>query len=191
MDESYHHKEQTALNGSGNFYPDSILKGNSNAESSKKYIEKRSKNSNEKKSKQKKQKNTKHFCCLKCKSVPIFEFKIKTEVYYICKCEDNVIIRRIEELAKKCIYPNNSDNIIINENDYMECLRCQTHKKKFSYYCKKCKKNICRKCANESNEHLNHFLYVFDRDHNDIFQLNIIILIYNAIILKYIIFFFT
>ena len=165
-------KQPTSLNKSSDFFPDSILAENPASEISKNFTDieiKIDKSTKKLEKKLEEHKNKEHFCCLNCKTVPIFQFKSKNEVEYKCKCRDELEIRSIEQLLKLNIYQNKEDNN--NNEEFMDCFICKKHKKKkkkFSYYCKVCKKNICRSCANKSNEHKEHTLYLFDVDNNDI-----------------------
>ena len=122
-------KEQTPSNVSSIFYPDSILEENPISEISKKFIDIEIKSDKSNK-KLEEHKNKEHFCCLKCKTVPIIQFKSNNEAEYKCKCGDDFEIRSIKQLLELNIYPNNKDNNN-NTEDFMDCFICQKHEKNY------------------------------------------------------------
>ena len=82
-----------------------------------------------------------HFLCKKCNKIPIIQFIQKNKVKYICKCEQSP-----RELFIKDVF----DLLYFKENEIeeKEKLKCRIHKdEKYIFYCQKCQKNLCPKCA--------------------------------------------
>ena len=54
-------------------------------------------------------------------------------------------------------------NFIKKINTYNKCFdQCKYHYKKFDYFCLNCKQHLCSQCCQESNEHSEHNIILFD-----------------------------
>jgi len=97
-----------------------------------------------------------HFICQICKKIPRIEFISLNKFNYTCCCQvnDNLGIDIIKE---KSIAEFENEKSYINKY-----LKCQTHHKKFHYYCKYCNVNLCRDCLSKKEDHRYHALYLFD-----------------------------
>lgn len=151
-------KQPTSLNKSSDFFPDSILEENPVSEISKNFTDIEIKIDKSTK-KQEEHKNKEHFCCLNCKTVPIFQFKSKNEVEYICKCGDGFEIRSIEQLLKLNIYQNKEDNN--NNEDFMDCFICQKHEKKNSLIIAKHARKIFVEVVPINQMNIRNILYIY------------------------------
>jgi len=97
-----------------------------------------------------------HFICQICKKIPRIEFISLNKFNYICNCQVNDNLG-IDEIKEKSIAEFENE-----KNDLTKYLKCQTHHKKFHYYCKYCNVNLCRDCLIKKEEHRYHVLYLFD-----------------------------
>jgi len=96
-----------------------------------------------------------HFFCKNCRTVPRIEIQSYEEVNYYCKCH---------EIKNKSISQVLNLNII-DETNFSEknFLSCQDHKgEDYTYFCKDCKENVCRKCIRKTLDHKAHSLEIFD-----------------------------
>lgn len=90
-----------------------------------------------------------HFLCKKCSEVPVIKFVKRNRIKYECECKESPRILSIEEIFKYLLY---SDEIDFDSSK----LKCIDHEdEKYIFYCEKCKKNICYKCAINCVEHKN------------------------------------
>ena len=109
-----------------------------------------------------------------------FAFKIDGDIYLLCpNCQkfDFIKFENENQLQIECdksgIIVNKNinfifDNYIFNskenktKEDIKNYLNCSTHKKKYKYYCKTCKKDLCKLCCNKGKEHQKHEIVIFD-----------------------------
>ena len=75
---------------------------------------------------------------------------LKLKDLYYCSCKKVVC-----QNCKKNGHHNNHDAIPFIENFYF----CFQHKQKFEQFCEKCKKNICKDCLDEHNDHKKEIKY--------------------------------
>ena len=103
------------------------------------------------------------------------------ESFFVCLCRECIPI--INEIAINNIritticnmldgeqYPIEyvSNNFIQQINTYNKNFdECKIHYKKFEYYCTLCKKHLCKYCSQESNEHAEHDIIIFDYEIED------------------------
>lgn len=93
-----------------------------------------------------KKRKSKYFICDYCYASPKFSFNgNKLHVKCNCKKLDELLI---SDFIQK--YTTREKNVI-EEN-----LCCKMHKKKYKYYCKYCRVNLCKDCLLD-NEHKNHY----------------------------------
>ena len=99
-----------------------------------------------------------HFLCKECGQIPKLFFLNNGRIKLICKKERVIFIEDIL---------NYLDTQSFKENK----LKCPFHNKKFIYYCKQCKRNLCDICMNDCSKHnkikeivcLKLYLKVFDK----------------------------
>ena len=105
---------------------------------------------NEKSIKTKKYKN---YCCLLCSEIPeILNFN-EIENKILLKCHNHG-----EKIVDIHDYLNSISQKSDKYNDKKEN-KCIKHNIPFELYCKTCEMNLCLKCNNENNSHLNHIKY--------------------------------
>ena len=95
-----------------------------------------------------------HFFCKNCHTVPRIEIQSYEKVNYYCKCHEI-----------KCQPMANVLNLnVIDKTKFSakEFLMCPEHEQIYAYFCKDCKKNVCRNCIRKSFEHKAHVLEIFD-----------------------------
>ena len=95
-----------------------------------------------------------HFICQKCNQVPRIELVELRKFNYTCSCHDDKNVG-IDEIKEKSIAE-------FDKVDITKYLKCKIHHKKYHYYCKYCKVNLCRECLSKKKEHRYHALYIFD-----------------------------
>ena len=101
--------------------------------------------------------------CLKCKCICLIKFKNINNINVSCECKNiqNLSLDNYLEISKKNI--NYKDNLL---NYFI----CQSHNKKYEYYCFDCLMNLCEECLISSfqlnneynNNHENHTLLCLD-----------------------------
>ena len=86
------------------------------------------------------------YFCNKCKKFPKLYFYDDDIIKITCNCNKHknlIFIENIKEYFSK-----------INLENDIEYLECSIHfNKKFAYYCKKCKKNLCIECCEKCLDH--------------------------------------
>lgn len=92
----------------------------------------------------------KHYLCKECLKFPKIFFLENQEVKFDCDCKN-----RNKEIEIQDIFSYLS-NISI-ENNINNNIICLKHNEKFSYYCTKCKKDLCLDCSGNCNKN-RHFL---------------------------------
>ena len=105
-----------------------------------------------------------HYFCKDCGLIPIVQFLNTTDIIYLCNCKNKTSCKeKINAfLAKKITKIKEKDEI------NFKIFYCQEHKNQnYCYYCKRCKKNLCRKCIREKNEHKGHQILLFDELMNE------------------------
>ena len=120
------------------------------------------------------------FICHKCRITPIIKFKNNNidEIFQTCICGERKLFNESEEIQE-----NEKNNIseIDNKNEYFDKdIICSKHNEIFSFYCDKCKIDLCKICHNQHNDHT---IIEFDKDNLevgrkiayliDIFELNL------------------
>lgn len=86
--------------------------------------------------------------CKKCKTVPKFNYNPTEDQFFSsCKCNKNEKYLKID---------------FINYLIHGKTIKCEKHKKIFSYYCQKCGGDICDDCLLKSQIHSSHKLNIFD-----------------------------
>lgn len=75
---------------------------------------------------------------------------MKKITYKYIKDDLNIICECLKDHKKE----NHSIELFLN-NDYKskQKLKCREHNASFSFWCKNCNMNICRKCLNNHNNH--------------------------------------
>jgi len=104
-----------------------------------------------------------HFFCKKCHKVPKISFQSYEKANYYCDCYEI-----INQPIKNILNLNVMDESGFNLKDF---LACPEHKEEYIYFCKDCKKNVCRKCIrndNNNSNHRNHILDIFDEHFRDL-----------------------
>ena len=104
------------------------------------------------------------FACKNCLSIPIITF-IGNLLQIVCSCGIN------EQLTIEDVY----ENFLFNRNNinYDDIFRCPKHRgkkkrKKYHYYCKKCKQNQCKYCiCSDSSHNKNNNIYKFDQNEKE------------------------
>ena len=98
---------------------------------------------------------------------PYIEITNKNEIMYRCRCTKKIKgkkkIIKIKDLINEITNFDNN-NIKINENKGLICMK---HKQEFRYYCTYCHKNICKDCC-EIHINKDHGLIIFDFNNFDI-----------------------
>ena len=77
-------------------------------------------------------------------------------LHILCSCGININLT-IDEVYEKYVHDYEEKSLI--EKYY----KCQTHKKKWRYYCFECKKNLCSKCCKQC-KHNTKNIYIFDKE---------------------------
>jgi len=95
-----------------------------------------------------------HFFCKKCQTVPKIIFNSYENATYFCSCH-GFQDKKIGEILN--LY-------IIDESNFkpLDFLACKEHQKVYVYFCKDCKKNICRECIRNKMNHKTHLKEIFD-----------------------------
>ena len=95
-----------------------------------------------------------HFICQKCNQVPRIELVELRKFNYTCSCHNDKNVG-IDKIKEKSIAE-------FDKVDITKYLKWKIHHKKYHYYCKYCKVNLCRECLSKKTEHRYHALYIFD-----------------------------
>ncbi len=96
--------------------------------------------------------------------------------FFICFChecipfinkiiDNNIILSSICDNIEQQQYSikDTFKNFIKKINTYNKCFdQCKYHYKKFDYFCLNCKQHLCSQCCQESNEHSEHNIILFD-----------------------------
>ena len=99
-----------------------------------------------------------HLLCKTCETIPKLRFLKNKKIKYKCDCKDLLI----EDINKIYDYLDYSEIIDIENIK----LKCKNHPdEKYCLYCKKCKINLCYKCAINCIEHMEE-IKIFPLDKN-------------------------
>jgi len=95
-----------------------------------------------------------HFFCKECQTVPKIIFDSYENATYFCSCQ-GFQDKKIGEILNLNI---------IDESNFkpLDFLACKEHQKVYVYFCKDCKKNICRECIRNKLDHKTHLKEIFD-----------------------------
>ena len=103
--------------------------------------------------------NDSHFICIKCHKVPVIEFSSLKTFNFSCTCFEIKNIS-LEDIIKNYVISGKMNE---NDNNNIESyFKCTIHNKKFVYYCKFDKEQLCRICIKQKYYHQLHPLYFFD-----------------------------
>ena len=98
------------------------------------------------------------FICKSCNEIPIIKFFTNGKMRFICKCNESP-----RDLCINDIY-----NLLYQseKKEKNNIFNCKIHKnEKYTFYCKKHKKNLCFKCVNKCLDHRNELEYfAFDEN---------------------------
>ena len=99
-----------------------------------------------------------HYCCNNCKIFPKLIFDDDDIIEKVCNCKGGIKLFLLENTNEYISKVNMENNI--------EYLKCKIHfYKKFTYYCKKCKKNLCKDCCEKRLNHKEEIIdFNFDID---------------------------
>ena len=102
-----------------------------------------------------------HYVCKKCLKFPKINFASLPFINVICGCGSFTLSIK-ESLNKYNFYKEELELDDKNLNKIESFYICKEHIKKYKFYCKKCQKNLCKKCLMLQEQHSDEDLIIFD-----------------------------